>query len=140
MKRKIIASTTFTVTIKQYIGENNLTCMDIDTALAGGIKGAPEQYRVDGAEALIDHDLFGKLKGKSEWIKVADVDDEYLKAEFNPEDEVIQVRAESVGNGWTARQIWGFANIGGIRYQVRRVVVTKGGKVQKGRLVYDYLP
>lgn len=43
--------------------------------------------------------------------------------------------------GWTAWQVWGFADIGGERKLTRRFVVRKTGKdeVVRVRLVYDYL-
>ena len=39
---------------------------------------------------------------------------------------------------WTAEQIWGFEQLNGKRYHTRRVVVRKGGEVQRVRLVYAY--
>jgi hypothetical protein len=40
--------------------------------------------------------------------------------------------------GWTAEQIWGFAEVGGKRYYVRRVVVKNGDKEEKIRSIYEY--
>jgi len=40
--------------------------------------------------------------------------------------------------GWDGLQIWGFAIIDGKRYYTRRVVVTKGDKVLKVRMVYNW--
>jgi len=54
------------------------------------------------------------------------------------DEEAIDSYVESVNNGWTARQIWGFADIDGTRRYVRRVVVKKGPKVQRQRIVYDF--
>ena len=48
------------------------------------------------------------------------------------------VQVESQGNGWTAHQIWGFAEINGVRKYSRRVVVRKGKDVKRARLVYDF--
>jgi hypothetical protein len=40
--------------------------------------------------------------------------------------------------GWTAEQIWVFAEVGGTRYYVRRVVVKNGDKEEKIRSIYEY--
>ena len=47
----------------------------------------------------------------------------------------------SDSGGWTAHQLWGFENVDGLegRRYVRHVVVRKGEKVERARLVYDYL-
>ncbi|EAS35261.2 uncharacterized protein CIMG_00615 [Coccidioides immitis RS] len=55
------------------------------------------------------------------------------------EDYWVHSWVESVNDGWTAEQIWGFENINGVRKYTRRVVAEKKGKVIKARLVYDFL-
>ena len=55
------------------------------------------------------------------------------------EGVLIDSYVESQGNGWTARQVWGFADVRGERRYVRRVVVKKGGKTIRARLVYDFV-
>ncbi|KAI2011514.1 hypothetical protein LOZ52_004778 [Ophidiomyces ophidiicola] len=55
------------------------------------------------------------------------------------EDFWVQSWVESVNDGWTAEQVWGFEVIDGVRRYTRRVVAEKNGKVIKARLVYDYL-
>ncbi|RAL17179.1 uncharacterized protein BO97DRAFT_358764 [Aspergillus homomorphus CBS 101889] len=45
---------------------------------------------------------------------------------------------ESLDNGWTAEQIWGFEMIDGQRYYTRRVVVAKEAKYELARFVYSY--
>ncbi|KAK2768566.1 hypothetical protein FQN54_000422 [Arachnomyces sp. PD_36] len=51
----------------------------------------------------------------------------------------LQSYVESIDNGWTAEQIWGFQIIDGIRYHTRNVAVVKNGQVQKARLVYSFV-
>nr|KMM65927.1 LOW QUALITY PROTEIN: hypothetical protein CPAG_02268 [Coccidioides posadasii RMSCC 3488] len=55
------------------------------------------------------------------------------------EDYWVHSWVESVNDGWTAEQIWGFENINGVRKYTRRVVAEKKGKVIRARLVYDFL-
>lgn len=50
----------------------------------------------------------------------------------------VQSNVVNEKSGWDAKQIWGFAEVDGKRYYVRRVVVTKGDKVLKARLVYNW--
>lgn len=50
----------------------------------------------------------------------------------------MQALAESIGNGWTADQIWGFEEVNGERRYVRHVVARKGDDWKLARLVYDY--
>ena len=54
------------------------------------------------------------------------------------EGEHVQALAESIGNGWTADQIWGFEEVNGERRYVRHVVARKGDDWKLARLVYDY--
>ena len=54
-------------------------------------------------------------------------------------DMMFESQVESPKGGWTAHQIWGFEDVGGGRRYVRHVVVRKGKKVERARLVYDYL-
>ncbi|EDN10255.1 predicted protein [Histoplasma mississippiense (nom. inval.)] len=54
-------------------------------------------------------------------------------------EDLLQSWVRSLDNGWTAEQIWGFERIEGVRRYTRRVVVAKGGEVQKVRLVYTFM-
>ena len=56
------------------------------------------------------------------------------------EGEVVEGFVENEGSGWTAWQVWGFGEVGGVRRYVRRIVVRKTGKeeVRRVRLVYDF--
>lgn len=54
------------------------------------------------------------------------------------EGDVIWSHTESLGNGWVADQVWGFAEVEGLRRHVRRVVSRKGKEVVRVRLVYDW--
>ena len=80
------------------------------------------------------------MKGRSRWVKLEDIDeDDFLKTGFDDmEGEHVQALAESVGNGWTADQVWGFEEVNGERHYVRHVIVKKGEDWKMARLVYDY--
>ena len=51
---------------------------------------------------------------------------------------MIESTNESVKGGWTAQQIYGFAEINGERKQVRKAVGKKGNQVENVRIVYDW--
>ncbi|EFQ98641.1 hypothetical protein MGYG_01663 [Nannizzia gypsea CBS 118893] len=51
----------------------------------------------------------------------------------------LQSWVESIDNGWTAEQVWGFEVINDIRYYTRRIAVAKDGQCSRVRLVYRYI-
>lgn len=55
------------------------------------------------------------------------------------DSEHVQVWSVSEDGRWTAEMIWGFEEIEGGKHYTRRVVVRSGEKVERVRLVYDYL-
>jgi hypothetical protein len=59
------------------------------------------------------------------------------------EGDVVESYVENESKGWTAWQIWGFAEVDvngeKQRRHVRRAVVRKGKEVVRVRLVYSYL-
>ena len=73
------------------------------------------------------------------WVKLADVKDDYLKQGWeSPDGDFIESYVESVTDTWTALQIYGIAEVDGVRRHVRRVVTKKGSKVERIRLIYDW--
>lgn len=81
-----------------------------------------------------------EAKGKG----VTEEDAKYLTEGWLPENEegeIIETYADNEGSKWTAWQVWGFAEIDGVRKYARRIVVRKSDKneVQKVRLVYDHV-
>jgi hypothetical protein len=69
-----------------------------------------------------------------------DEDDAFLKQGWSAEDSLLlDGFVESQGNGWTARQVWGFAKVNGVRKHVRRVVVRKGSQRAAANFVYDFI-
>jgi hypothetical protein len=137
-----------------------------------GLKGTEENRHIPkGSEKeWRDHQdhIFGHVKGKnnhkfktfllwfsdcailgySQWLKLSDLsdsdeDEKFLKEGWNDEADYIESYVESQGNGWTARQIWGFKNVQSegktVRKYARNVVVKKGKDVRRAHLYYNYL-
>lgn len=137
--RRAIGIATVTLRLKQYIDDQGITHIDIDQLVTGGFKGTTELRTLNWTEVDHTDHLFGQVRGKSRWIKLADVKDEFMKtgwaAEMNG-TEAVQSYVESV-NGWTADQLWGFEVIAGERRYVRHIVVVKGKERKAIKLVYD---
>lgn len=69
------------------------------------------------------------------------MEDDYLKQGWvldTPESEVVENYVESLKDTWTARQVWGFAEVNGKRCHVRRILAKKGTEEHRIRMVYDW--
>jgi hypothetical protein len=144
--RKAISMITVTLVTKQY-EEDGKTHIDIEQPGAAGIKGTTENRVVEGGWSEHEDHIFGPVKGITKWAKLSelkddDPDEAFLKKGWSQStieaDEVINSYAESLKNGWNATQIWGFAVVNDEYRYVRNVVVKKGDKVIRARLVYDF--
>jgi len=148
--RKAIGMMTVALVIKEYKDDDGVTHIDIEQPGAAGIKGTTELRQLDGSWREHEDHIFGAVKGTTKWIKISDLKDDdadeaYLKKGWSAEtegDEAIDSYVESIKNGWTARQIWGFEEIEvegkKERRYVRHVVVKKGSDTIRARLIYDY--
>jgi len=144
--RKAIGAMTVTLVTKQFVDEDGLEHINITQPGTAGIKGTEEQRNVNGEWKDHEDHIFGAVRGTTKWIKLSDLsdadeDEAFLKKDWDEatqQGDVLDSFVESVNNGWTARQIWGFATIDGVRRYTRRVVVKKGPKAQRERLVYDF--
>lgn len=140
MIRKGIGVATVTLHIKTYKNENGETHIDIEQDSTGGwIKGTTERRLLTGEMREHSDPIFGDVKGSSRWIKIDEIEDEFLKSEWLPGTEyLIESNVDSIKNGWSGYQIWGFKEINGERRYARNVVVKKGAERKQARLVYDY--
>jgi len=153
--RKIIGQVTVRLEIEQSTDEDGSENIVVTQAGVAGLKGTTESRHIPKGDdkEWRDHKdhIFGHVKGYTQWRKPeelsdSDEDEAYLKQDWEEGTDIyIDSYVESQGNGWTARQIWGFAHVvpkdGGesVRKYVRRVVVIKGSEVKRARLVYDYV-
>ncbi|TKA83865.1 hypothetical protein B0A55_00148 [Friedmanniomyces simplex] len=138
--RQAVQYSTITVTIKHYTDEDGKVHLDQKQVSTGGISN--EDLRVlDWSWNENKNRIWGKVKGRNRVTKVSELDDEFLKEGWSEdciEDGVIETVSESVTSGWVATQIFGFADVDGLRKQVRRVVGRKGDQVEQMRQVYDW--
>ncbi|OSS49498.1 hypothetical protein B5807_06039 [Epicoccum nigrum] len=156
LTRKAIGAATVTLHVKHYTLEDGTTVkIDIDQVLSGGLKGSVEERTLDWQWRGHTDFLFGTVKGHNRYTTLAAVQEEAKGKGVTEEDakflaegwlketeegEVMESFVENEANKWTAWQIWGFAEIGGKRMYVRRIVVRKTdkGEFKRVRLVYDY--
>ena len=151
--RKAIGLATVTQHLKQYFDEKDpsITHIDFTQTVTGGIKGTTELRTLDYQWRPHSDYLFGDLKGRSRWIKLADLDEadedqKFLRQDWLPESaegEMVESYVENDDKGWTGHQVWGFQEIKVAeekeRRHVRNVVVRKGDDVQRIKLVFDWV-
>merc|ERR1712000_173118 len=80
--------------------------IDIEQS-ASGLTSTHEKRCLDDVFREHSDWLFGTVKGKTKWVTLDEVTDEFLK------------------KGWVAQQIWGFQQVDGLRRYCRNVLVTK---------------
>ncbi|KAK3693573.1 hypothetical protein B0T22DRAFT_43364 [Podospora appendiculata] len=155
--RKVVGLATLTLDVKQYAGPPSppaepsapeVTHIEIEQTGTGGMKGTTEKRCLDNVFREHSDWLFGSVRGQTKWIATADIDDKFLaegwlegEAEAggpNGETHVLS-HVESLDNGWTATQTWGFQLVDGVRKYARHVVVAKGTQRAELTLVYDHL-
>ncbi|KAK5987564.1 hypothetical protein PT974_11696 [Cladobotryum mycophilum] len=140
LMRKAIGIATIQLEIKQYEDDSAVTHIDIkQTALK---LNSEEARTVDDTVRPVKDNIFGDVESKSLWVSLEDaaVDDEYLKEGWLAEGDgkFVMTVATHPKNGWTAKQIWGFKEVDGVRRYSRSVVVTKGSESKKIHMHYDY--
>lgn len=116
------------------------THIDIEQS-ASGLTSTHEARCLDDTFREHSDWLFGSVKGKSRFVTVDELDDDFLKNGWIAESDgkLVMSHVESIDKGWIARQIWGFEEIKGERRYVRHVLVTKEDQRVEVKLVYDYL-
>ncbi|KAI1390084.1 uncharacterized protein F4822DRAFT_400838 [Hypoxylon trugodes] len=139
--------------------------VDIEQVATAGVKGTTENRCLDFEAREHSDWLFGRVAGRSKFISIDElralvgeegearkerwVEDDFVakgwlegdaeKGGPNGETHIVN-HAQSLDNGWTALQVWGFQEVGGERRYTRNVVVAKEGKFYAFKMVYDWVP
>ncbi|KAF4453396.1 hypothetical protein F53441_3928 [Fusarium austroafricanum] len=147
LTRKGIGIATITIDVNQYqappkepnTSTDLFTHIDI-TQSASGLTSTQENRCLDFNDREHSDWIFGRVKGRSRFVTLDQVEDDFLKQGWLVEGDgqFVESIAESVDNGWVATQIWGFEEIKGERRYVRHVLVTKGSERVTAKLIYDY--
>ncbi|KAF3014490.1 hypothetical protein E8E14_011014 [Neopestalotiopsis sp. 37M] len=98
-----------------------------------------QELRVtDWTDRRQEHVIFGPMTIRGRFSSAEDFEGDFLKRGWSDgEGTVIEFGVD--GEGWTSTQIWGFENIEGHRYYVRRSVVARGEQREQVRMVYDWV-
>jgi hypothetical protein len=141
--RSAVAYSNVTVTLSQYTDSDGKKHLDQEQLSTGGIKNFEDRI-MDGAWTEKYNWIWGKVLGKSRYVKIDEIDDGYLREGWSKDcvdGELVEGYVESKTDKWTALQIWGFAEVDGERKHVRRILATKPGwQDQRIRMVYDWKP
>lgn len=113
-----------TISAKQY-DEAGVSHIDIQQTATGGIKGTSEERAMDNEWREHSDWLFGKVRGRTEWVSEPAADAFLASNWEDGSKEWLHSYVESLDNGWTAEQIWGFQIVNGERRHARNVVVKK---------------
>lgn len=130
---------------KQFVDDKGVETILIDSTITGGFKGTSQCRPLDGSVQSIMDDTFGLIKETNTWSDLSDINNKWLKEGWLQEQdgadrEHIKVVASNEGFGWSSVAVWGFSEINGQRWHVRKVSAVKDGKQYNVRAVYDWLP
>ncbi|KAJ9130930.1 hypothetical protein NKR19_g9685 [Coniochaeta hoffmannii] len=100
-------------------------------------------YILDGAERDMTIPIFGEVTSRYQYTAIDDLSDdgelrESLRA-GGTGPRAVQEICRSRHAGWESVLTWGFEEVGGERRFTQNSVTTKGGRRERGRLVYDYV-
>lgn len=107
-----------------------------------GLPGMSEERALNFEPDEVAVPNLGKLRVRTRWGTVKELDqlDRYLAQglETGPHS-MIHMKTEHLDVDAVTHQVFGYEEIDGVRFHVRRIVVWKGDKVAKLRLVYNYI-
>ncbi|KAI4848546.1 hypothetical protein E4T45_06291, partial [Aureobasidium sp. EXF-8846] len=111
--RQAVKFSNVTLIVKQFVDENGLTHVDNEQITTGNVRNLEERI-VDYQWREKNDRIFGKVNGRSRYVKLDEVETEYLKQGWDEQfltqgdNEVIQVFVNSLGKkpNWSAEQVW----------------------------------
>ncbi|KAF1959400.1 hypothetical protein CC80DRAFT_467944 [Byssothecium circinans] len=161
LTRKAVGLATVTQSIRQQNKttdeESGTIHIDIDQTATGSIKGTSEHRTLDWTPRPHSDWLFGDVMGKSRFSTIAKVledarekggnvesDARFLTTGWLPETlagDVVESWVVNEKAKWTVWQIWGFAEVEGARWLVRRYAVrrTDREEVVLSRMAYEWV-
>ncbi|OKL60778.1 hypothetical protein UA08_04444 [Talaromyces atroroseus] len=145
--RKVVSWATITGRLKQTVDENGTTLISIEQTATSGIKGETETHRLNWSPVTHASTMFGSQTVRSRWVILNDnaksedgraLDPFLTEGWLDRESPHVQVSIQSE-KGWTAEQIWGFAQVEEKRYHVRKFLVRNNEEEAKVQIVYEWL-
>ncbi|KAJ5993160.1 hypothetical protein N7451_008884 [Penicillium sp. IBT 35674x] len=139
LTRKVLTVGSFTLTIRETVDEEGVTHLIIDTKPSSGLPGTTERRVLNNEPSELTHPLFGKIRGRTKWVALADLPSEWLGCGFQDGTEkAMLMTTDHIDIDTVTYQAGGFEIINEERRYVRHVEVRNIG-VQQVKLVYDYL-
>lgn len=145
--RQAVQYSNIEVTLKQYTtpaegDKPEVEHLDQYQVSTGGM-GNSEERIMDWQTGVIKNKIWGEVRGRSRYATLDQIEEAWLTEGWDEtctgQGEIVEGYVESVKDGWTAYQIWGFAVVEGQRRHVRRILAKrKGWKDEKVRMVYDW--
>lgn len=134
------------LTLKHAENSDGVEQIDVKQVATGGIENS-EQHILDWTVRPHVDKVFGAMQVKGRRIKIEDLEQDYLKADWLTDVQkhgIINMQAENdkskSGRVWTIMQVWGFAEIHGERRLVRRAYgIGASSEVVECRFIYDYV-
>lgn len=139
--RQAVQYSTVTVILQQYTDSEDRLHLDQEQISTGGIRNFEDRI-MDWEWTEKYNRIWGKVHGKSRYVKLGEIEDEFLRdgwEEHCVREGIVEGYVESATDKWSARQVWGFAEVGGERKHVRRILAQKPGQESlRIRIVYDW--
>ena len=138
--RQAVAYSNITITLHQYKHAiTGLSHLDQYQTSTGGIKNFEDRI-MDWEWTVKENWIWGKVKGRSRYVKLAEIEDAWLREGWeDAKGEVVEGWVEGVKDGWSAWQVWGFAEVDGQRRHVRKILGRREGwKEQRIRMIYEW--
>ncbi|KXH56094.1 hypothetical protein CSAL01_10635 [Colletotrichum salicis] len=142
LMRKLANWISVTVSIKTWTDpETSETRFLLQHTPPLGLPGMSEERALNYEPDEVAVPNLGKLRVRTRWGTVKELDhiDKYLARglEKGP-NSMIHMMTEHLDVGTVSHQIFGYEEIDGTRFHVRRIVVQKGNEVARLRLVYNH--
>lgn len=139
IQRKAIAAASLELTIKIHEGPDGVTRFDTGIKPSIGPQSTEERFLDWDKVVDFNHPLFGKGKNRTKWVKLSELDDEFLSTGWETGTDELILAQNELESGITTKLVHGFEAVGGERYYVRHVLSkNKKGEEAKVRLVYNY--
>lgn len=134
------------LTFLQYVDDSNVTHIDIEQITTGNIRNFEDRI-IDYQFREKEDKIFGRVKGRTRYVKLDEVEDAFLKQGWDEHflkeanREILQIFVDSLGKNpnWAVEQVWGFEMVEGYKRHTRRIVAKKGNEEHRIRLVYDWV-
>ena len=135
--RNAIAYSSIAVQLKQYDSPaDGKPHLDQKQTSTGGMENA-EQRTMDWQWREAENRIWGPVWSRGRYASVEQVADGFLREGYDGA-ELVELHVESRRDTWKARQTWGFAEVDGVRRQVRKIIAAKDDKELKVTMVYDW--